>query len=52
MEKKDKKDKKHKKDKESYTKVKTLGEGNFGKASLVKCEPSGEFAVIKEIDIK
>ena len=44
--------KKSKKDKETYHKIKTLGEGAFGKATLVRCEPSGEMAVIKEIDIK
>ena len=36
---------------ERYTKVKLLGEGSFGKAYLVKCENSGDNAVIKEMNI-
>jgi serine/threonine protein kinase len=36
---------------ESYKKIRELGKGACGKAYLVKCEKSGESAVIKQIDI-
>lgn len=36
---------------ERYSKIKLLGQGASGKAFLVKCENSGDIAVIKEINI-
>jgi len=36
---------------EVYKKVKTLGEGSFGKAYLVECQSDKSKAVIKQIDI-
>lgn len=36
---------------ERYTKIKLLGQGAYGRAYLVKCENSGDQAVIKEINI-
>lgn len=36
---------------ESYTKVKELGAGSFGKAFLVECQSDKSLAVIKQIDI-
>lgn len=36
---------------EVYKKVKTLGEGSFGKAYLVECQSDKSLAVIKQIDI-
>ena len=36
---------------ESYTKVKELGAGTFGKAFLVQCQSDNSYAVIKQIDI-
>ncbi len=44
--------KKPKKQKETYKKVKTLiGVEKLKKSILVECNPSGDLAVIKEIDI-
>lgn len=40
-----------KKSYEVYKKVKTLGEGSFGKAYLVECQSDKSLAVIKQIDI-
>lgn len=40
-----------KKSYEVYKKVKTLGEGSFGKAYLVECKSDKSYAVIKQIDI-
>ena len=34
-----------------YKKIKLLGEGAFGKAFLVECQSSKDFAVIKQVDI-
>lgn len=36
---------------ERYNKVRLLGEGAYGKAFLVTAESTGEYCVIKEIDI-
>ena len=40
-----------KKKPESYKKVRELGKGAMGKAYLVECETTGQYAVIKQIDI-
>lgn len=36
---------------ERYNKVRLLGEGAYGRAYLVTAESTGEYCVIKEIDI-
>jgi NIMA (never in mitosis gene a)-related kinase len=36
---------------ESYTKIRELGAGSFGKAFLVECQSDKSLAVIKQIDI-
>ena len=36
---------------ESYTKIKLIGEGAFGKAFLVQCESDRSFCVIKQVNI-
>ena len=36
---------------ESYTKIKLIGEGSFGKCWLVKCKSDGSHAVIKQMNI-
>ena len=37
---------------ETYTKIRLLGKGSFGKAFLVQCKSDGSYAVIKKIDLK
>lgn len=36
---------------ETYKKIKELGKGACGKAYLVQCEGSKEYAVIKQVDV-
>ncbi len=36
---------------DKYTKVKVLGKGSFGQATLVKRKTDGELFVVKEVDM-
>ena len=38
--------------KETYKKIRTLGEGSYGKVFLVECGSDGSRAAIKQIDFK
>jgi serine/threonine protein kinase len=36
---------------ERYTRLRSIGEGSYGQALLVKCKESGEKFVIKSVDL-